>query len=97
MTEAPVRQLHECWTCRGRTFCEISHSSSHYENALYRCVNCKAIYPDIALATRPTPSRDALVEHAATAEQVQELLSSRMPLLNWTVTPMVPGADQSGG
>lgn len=34
-----------CFTCRERTWCEITHTSNPHPDKLYRCANCKAIYP----------------------------------------------------
>jgi DNA-directed RNA polymerase subunit RPC12/RpoP len=49
--------LRPCWTCRGKTFVEITHSSQEEGWPLFRCVNCKAIYPNLALNTRTTAIR----------------------------------------
>lgn len=67
--EQPVTQeLHPCWTCRDTEFVEISHSSQKDGWPLYRCVNCKAIYPLAALSLS-TPATEDAVERAWLIEQ----------------------------
>lgn len=73
---APVTQeleLLPCWTCRHRTFADITHSSQEFGWPLYRCVNCKAVYPELALRPPPVPTGDV-------KEQARELLAAETGL-----------------
>lgn len=55
MSDEGARELRQCWTCRMNAWCTISHSSQDDGGQLYRCANCKAIYPEAAL-THPSPN-----------------------------------------
>jgi hypothetical protein len=67
--------LRPCWTCRERNFAEITHTSDAYAGKLFRCVNCKAIYPDVALIeSQSSPTADEKPTCATCGKDVAEVL-----------------------